>query len=106
MRTVYLILVVLFFNTTAFASEIREFDIKTLEKLGNELTRVSQQPDRGATTPVRKRARETTIAALKGKLFKCFLSCRAESRHLILLTLLKVRDSSTSLGMTQAKNRS
>jgi hypothetical protein len=34
------------------------------------------------------------------------LSCRAESRHLILLTLLKVRDSSTSLGMTQAKNRS
>jgi hypothetical protein len=51
------------------ASEIREFDIKTLEKLGNELARVSQQPDRGATTPVRKQARETTIAALKGKLF-------------------------------------
>ena len=41
MRTVYLILVVLFFNTIAFASEIREFDIKTLEKLGNELTRVA-----------------------------------------------------------------
>jgi hypothetical protein len=53
MRTVYLILVVVFFNTTAFASEIREFDIKTLEKLGNELTRVSQQSDRGATTPFR-----------------------------------------------------
>jgi hypothetical protein len=69
MRTVYLILVVLFFSTTAFASEIREFDIKTLEKLGNELARVSQQPDRGATTPVRKQARESTIAALKGKLF-------------------------------------
>ncbi len=103
MRTVYLILVVLLFNTIAFASEIREFDIKTLEKLGNELTRVSQQPDRGATTPVRKLQNQiSNVEAL----LKCFLSCRAESRHLILLTLLKVRDSSTSLGMTQAKNRS
>jgi hypothetical protein len=55
MRTVYLILVVLFFSTSIFTSEIREFDIKTLEKLGNELARVSQQPDRGATTPVRNK---------------------------------------------------
>jgi predicted dithiol-disulfide oxidoreductase (DUF899 family) len=69
MRTVYLILVVLFVNTTAFASQIRESDIKTLEKLGNELVRVSQQPDRDATTPVRKRAIETAKAALQGKLF-------------------------------------
>jgi len=53
----------------ARASEIREFDVKTLERLGNELTRVSQTPDRGATTPERKRAKQTAIAALKGKLF-------------------------------------
>jgi len=55
--------------TVAFASEIREFDLKTIERLGNELTRVSQRPDRGATTPERKRAKQTAIAALKGKLF-------------------------------------
>jgi len=54
---------------SAFAGEIREFDVKTIERLGNELTRVSQTPDRGATTPDRKRAKQTAIAALKGKLF-------------------------------------
>jgi hypothetical protein len=53
----------------AVASEIREFDLKTIERLGNELTRVSQRPDRGATSPVRKRAKQTAIAALQGKLF-------------------------------------
>jgi hypothetical protein len=50
------------------ASEIREFSVPTLERLGNELIRASQRPDRGATDPVRKRARQTVIAALKGKL--------------------------------------
>src|SRR5438876_12085778 len=55
--------------SSVLASEIREFDIKTLERLGNELTRVSQTPDRGATTPERKRAKQTAIAALKGKLY-------------------------------------
>src|SRR5205085_8212214 len=55
--------------SSALASEIREFDIKTLQRLGNELTRVSQTPDRGATTPERKRAKQTAMAALKGKLF-------------------------------------
>ena len=54
---------------SAFASEIREFDIKTLERLGNELTRVSQTPDRGATAPERRRAKQTAMVALKGKLF-------------------------------------
>jgi hypothetical protein len=68
-RTVPLILSVLLCAIPAFASEIREFDIKTLERLGNELTRVSQTADRGATTPERKRAKQTAIAALKGKLF-------------------------------------
>jgi hypothetical protein len=55
--------------TLAAASEIREFGVPTLERLGNELTRASQRPDRGATDAARKRARETAIAALQGKLF-------------------------------------
>jgi hypothetical protein len=44
--------------------------VKTLERLGNELTRVSRQPDRGAADAVRKRAQQTAIDALKGRLFK------------------------------------
>jgi hypothetical protein len=52
-----------------FAGEIREFDLKTIERLGDELTRVSQTSAKGATDPVRKRAKQTAIAALKGKLF-------------------------------------
>ena len=54
----------------AFGGEIREFDIKTIERLGNELTEVSKTRDRGATTPTRKQAVETAKAALQGKLFK------------------------------------
>src|SRR5438034_10109843 len=34
-----------------------------------------------------------------------FLSCRAQSRHLLLLVIVKMRDSSTSLGMTEGVNR-
>jgi hypothetical protein len=56
-------------SSVASAGGIREFDLKTIERLGNELTRVSQTRDKGATTPVRKRAKQTAIAALKGKLF-------------------------------------
>jgi len=52
-----------------FAGEIREFDLRTIERLGNELTRVTQTRDKGATTPVRTHARDTAMAALKGKLF-------------------------------------
>jgi|SRR5882724_10405700 len=51
------------------AGQIREFDLKTLERLGNKLVRASQRPDRGASDPVRKRAMETAKAALKNKLF-------------------------------------
>jgi hypothetical protein len=40
-----------------------------LERLGNELTRASQSPDRGASDAARKRARETAVAALQGQLF-------------------------------------
>lgn len=54
----------------AFAGEIREFDLKTTAQLGRELNRVSQQPDRGATNAVRKRAKQTATAALKNRLFK------------------------------------
>jgi hypothetical protein len=63
------VLSILLCAAAAFAGEIREFDLRTIERLGNELTRVSQRPDRGATTPIRKRARQTAIAALQGKLF-------------------------------------
>src|SRR5438309_11899461 len=69
MRIVPLAAAILFFSAAAFAGEIREFDLKTIERLGNELTRESQRPDKGATTPVRKRAKQTAIAALQGKLF-------------------------------------
>jgi len=55
--------------SSAFGSEIREFDLKTLQQLGNELTRVSQTRDRGATDPARKKAIQTAKAALQGKLF-------------------------------------
>jgi hypothetical protein len=65
-RAVPLVLTILLSLSSAFAIEIREFDVKTLQRLGNELTRVSQTRDRGATTPERKRARETAIAALRG----------------------------------------
>jgi hypothetical protein len=57
-------------GATAFASEIREFDLKTIERLGNELTQVSQTRDKGATTPIRKRAQQTAKAALRGRLFE------------------------------------
>jgi hypothetical protein len=68
-HAVTLILIILVSLPSAFAAEIREFDLKTIERLGNELTRESQRPDRGATSPVRKRAKQAAIAALQGKLF-------------------------------------
>jgi hypothetical protein len=46
-RLVFLLLVLPF--VAAFASEIREFDLKTTAQLGRELNRVSQRPDKGAT---------------------------------------------------------
>jgi hypothetical protein len=69
MRLVLLSVIISILTCIASAGEIREFDIKTLERLGNELIRVSQTTDHGATTPQRQRARQTAIAALKGKLF-------------------------------------
>ena len=61
---------ILFASSSVFAAEIREFDLKTTAQLGRELNRVSQQPDRGATNAVRKRAKQTAIDALKNRLFK------------------------------------
>jgi hypothetical protein len=69
MRFVSILIATLVFSVSAFAGEIREFSIPTLERLGNQLTRASQSADRGASDATRKRARETAVAALKGKLF-------------------------------------
>jgi hypothetical protein len=68
-RASSLLLILSFSATVVAAGEIREFSVPTLERLGNELIRASRSPDRGATDPVRKRARQTAMAALRGKLF-------------------------------------
>jgi hypothetical protein len=70
MRCFLSVTTILAITSSAFAGEIREFDIKTIERLGKELAQASQSRDRGATTPTRKKARETAIAAVQGKLFK------------------------------------
>jgi hypothetical protein len=69
MRLVPLTMSILLCAAAAFAGDIREYDLKTIERLGNELTRVSQTRDKGATIPVRKRAVQTAKVALQGKLF-------------------------------------
>ena len=69
MRSVPLIIVTLLSVGAAVAGEIREFNVPTLERLGNELIRASQRPDRGATDSVRKRAIQTARAALQAQLF-------------------------------------
>ena len=61
--------IVAFSCSSVLASQIREFDLKTVSRLGARLARLSDTADKGATTPVRKRARETAVAALKGRLF-------------------------------------
>ena len=70
MRLVPLVIAVLIPFIAASAGEIREFDLKTTAQLGRELNRLSQQPDRGATNAVRKRAKQTAIEALGNRLFK------------------------------------
>ena len=68
--TTILFLLLLLSTASALAAEIREFDLKTVARLGREMNRVSQRADKGATDGVRKRARQTAIQALKGRLFK------------------------------------
>jgi hypothetical protein len=67
-RTVPLIAAILFLSASVFAGEIREFDLKTIERLGNELTRESQRPNGVATSPVRKRAKQTAMQAVSPRL--------------------------------------
>lgn len=69
MRIVPFILAITLLRFAVDAAEIRQFDLKTIERLGNELTQVSQRPDRGATTAAKKRAKQTAMTALQGKLF-------------------------------------
>ena len=69
MRFVPLVLAILLTSSSVFASEIREFDLKTVAQLGREMNWVSQRADKGATDAVRRQAQQTAIAALKGRLF-------------------------------------
>ncbi len=68
MRTLILAIAIIG-SSSAFGSQIREFDLKTVARLGAQLARLSDTADKGATNPARKRARDTAVAALKGKLF-------------------------------------
>jgi hypothetical protein len=69
-RLVPCTLSILSYCVAALASDIREFDIATIERLGNELTRRHLQGQRRKEqNPLRERAKQTAIAALKGKLF-------------------------------------
>jgi hypothetical protein len=69
-RVALVILLVFWGTLSALAAEIREFDLRTHERLGNELIRASQRSDRGATDPIRKHALETARAAVKNRLFE------------------------------------
>lgn len=69
-RAAILLLVFSISATLAAVGEIREFSVPTLQRLGTELIRQSQSRERGATDSVRKRAKQTAMAALRGKLFK------------------------------------
>jgi hypothetical protein len=68
MRALILVIAILVCSS-ALGSQIREFDLKTVSRLGAQLARLSDTAEKGATSPTRKRARDTAIAALKGKLF-------------------------------------
>jgi hypothetical protein len=68
-RGALLFLVVSVSAAFAAASEIRQFDHRTTERLGNELVAASKRADRGASTPAKKQAKQTATAALRGKLY-------------------------------------
>ncbi len=51
MRTPIATIGLLLFTLAAFASEIREFDLKTIERLGNELTRSVKRPIKAQQLP-------------------------------------------------------
>src|SRR5436190_7613631 len=61
-------------------------------------------PTADTANPSNERSRRGRV--IKGRVAQMgFLSCRAQSRHLLLLVIVKMRDSSTSLGMTEGVNR-
>jgi hypothetical protein len=68
-RTAILTFILAIGAAAAFASEIREFNVPTLERLGNDLIQQSQRSDRGASDPARKRAVQSARAAVRGRLF-------------------------------------
>ena len=51
------------------ADEVREFSLRTKERVGHALTVASRRPDQGASDPVRKRARDTAVVALHRKTY-------------------------------------
>jgi hypothetical protein len=69
MRAAYTIAATLVGLCAAAAAEIRQFDHRTTERLGNQLVEASKRADRGASTPAKKRAKQTAITALEGKLY-------------------------------------
>ncbi len=69
MRIVSLLAIYFFSVPFAGAVDIRQFDLKTTERLGNLLVQLSQRSDCGATTAAKRRARVTAIAALNGSLY-------------------------------------
>jgi hypothetical protein len=68
-RPLHLIVSMSLLSASLFATEIRQFDLRTTERLGNDIVRMSERGDRGATTTAKKRAKETAAAVLGGKLY-------------------------------------
>jgi hypothetical protein len=69
MRAAFTVAATLFAVCAAGAAEIRQFDLRTTERLGNQLVEASKRADRGAKTPAKKRAKQTAVAAVEGKLY-------------------------------------
>jgi hypothetical protein len=67
MRSALVVFLSLVVALSGHAAEIREFDIKTTERLGRELAQEANRP--GHLTDKQRRARDTATAALKGRLF-------------------------------------
>lgn len=69
MRAAYTIAATLLGLCAAGAAEIRQFDHRTTERLGNQIVEMSKRADRGASTPEKKRAKKTAAAALRSELY-------------------------------------
>ena len=69
MRAAYAIAATLLGLCAAGAAEIRQFDHRTTERLGNQIVEASKRADRGANTAAKKRAKKTAAAALRSELY-------------------------------------